>query len=162
MKKLYVTGICTLMLAALLFYSNQSFASVSQVQAQKTENSEFKSYREWKIQMVDAAEQRVLKVKLSMEQQRQVSGANIDPNLKNQLSKEQLQASIAGELSINDYFVGYLNKQMNLQSAIKNVSGKLSSEEVAELMSAYAYSFNKVTLQPLKSASDAASKVLGE
>jgi hypothetical protein len=61
-------------------------------------------------------------------------------------------------LTINDYFVGYLNKQTNLQQAIKGVAGKLNDEEVAELMSAYAYSFNKNEMKPLKSASESGSR----
>ncbi len=108
--------------------------------------------------MVGAAESRVQKIKLSLEKQRQLAGSNLDPNLKNQLSKEQLQITIAGELTISDYFAGYLNKQNNLQMAINSVAGKLSSEEVAELMSAYAYNFNKIQIQPLKSASEGAPK----
>ncbi len=161
MKKLYVTGICTLVMAAALFSSSVTNAtelkSENKSVHQKTDST-FKSYREWKNSMVGAAEERVQKIKLSLEQQRKVSGANTDPNLKNQLSKEQFQATIASELTISDYFVGYINKQQDSDEAIKAIAGKLSSDEVAELMSAYAYNFNKNTMQPLKSASDAAVK----
>lgn len=150
MRKLYVSGICTLALTALLFCSVAS--------AQGQTKSQVQSYREWKNTMVGAAESRVQKIKLSLEKQRQLAGSNLDPNLKNQLSKEQLQITIAGELTISDYFAGYLNKQNNLQMAINSVAGKLSSEEVAELMSAYAYNFNKIQIQPLKSASEGAPK----
>ena len=161
MRKLYVTGICTLALTALFIFS----ASVGQAgEASKTipaitqKTNSAKSYSEWKTSMVEAAEQRVQKIKLTLEQQRQASGVNTDPNLRNQLSKEQLQATIASELTISDYFAGYLNKQSNMQDAIKSVAGKLTNDEVAELMSAYAYNFNKNTMQPLKSASDATFK----
>ncbi len=164
MKKLYVYRSCTLLLVAIFFLSVNSEGSVQPLVTQSIEqkttlsNSSVKSYREWKTTMVDAADIRVQKIKNNLEQQRQVSGANIDPNLKNQLSKEQLQAALAAELTINDYFVGYLNKQTNLQQAIKGVAGKLNDEEVAELMSAYAYSFNKNEMKPLKSAAETGSR----
>ena len=140
MKKLYVAGVSALVLAVSLF---------SSLAVSKT----FNTYKEWKTIMVGEAEKRVQKTKISME---------IDPNLKNQLSKDQLQATIANELTISDYFVGYLNKQNNLQEAIKFVATKFSGDEIAELMSAYAYNFSREKLQPLKSAADVDSKILFE
>lgn len=160
MKMLYVKRFCTLLVASLLVSTN-IFANETNGVAATTPTAlatSVKSYREWKTSMVDAAELRVQKIKNSLEQQRQVSGANLDPNLKNQLSKEQLQATLASELTINDYFVGYLNKQTNLNQAIKGVAGKLNDEEVAELMSAYAYSFNKNEMKPLQSATESGSR----
>jgi hypothetical protein len=165
MRKLYVTGICTLVMTAFLFSFCEAQAAQSALAAVPSPTktgSTYKSYREWKNTMVGAAELRIQKIKQTLELQRQASLAqgrlNLDPNLKNKLSKEQLQATIASELTINDYFIGYLNKQPNVQQAIDGVAGKLSSAEVAELMSAYAYNFNKTSLQPLKSASDATPK----
>ena len=160
MKMLYVKRFCTLLVASFFLstnlFANEANGSGATIPTAPT--TLVKSYREWKTSMVDAAEQRVQKIKNSLEQQRQVSGANLDPNLKNQLSKEQLQATLASELTINDYFVGYLNKQTNLKQAIKGVAGKLNDEEVAELMSAYAYSFNKNEMKPLKSAAETGSR----
>lgn len=156
MKMLNVNGICTLLVAAILISLNTLAADIKSPLPLAADLS-VKSYREWKTAMVDAAELRVQKIKLNLEQQRQVSGANIDPNLKNQLSKEQLQATLASELTINDYFVGYLNKKTNLQQAIKGVAGKLNDDEIAELMSAYAYSFNKNEMKPLRSATGSSS-----
>lgn len=160
MKMLYVKRFCTLLVASLLVSSNMLANEINgtATTAPTASTMSIKSYREWKMAMVDAAELRVQKIKNSLEQQRQVSGANLDPNLKNQLSKEQLQATLASELTINDYFVGYLNKQTNLNQAIKGVAGKLNDEEVAELMSAYAYSFNKNEMKPLKSAAESGSR----
>ena len=158
MKKLYVSGICTLALTALLFSSVGSAKPTTQALLATPAQGQFKTYREWKNTMVGAAELRVQKIKQSLEIQRLAEGPDLDPSLKNQLSTAQLQISIAGELTISDYFAGYLNKQNNLQHAIGVVARKLSAEEVVELMSAYAYNFNKNSAQPLKSASDAASK----
>lgn len=105
----------------------------------------YKSYKEWKTQMVENAKQRLEKSKLNFELRKKVGQdkKNKDPNLSQQIAKEQLQLFMSTELSITDYFVGYLNKQTNLEEAIKSTSGKLTADEVAELMSAFAYNFNR-------------------
>ncbi len=162
MRKLYVSGICTLALAALLFSSVGSAKPNEQAPPAATASAQFKTYREWKNTMVGAAELRIQKTKQSLEKQRQSAGAGLDPNLKNQLSKELFQASIASELTINDYFIGYLNKQNNLQQAIQSLAGKLSDEEVAELMSAHAYNFNKINRQLLRAALVVGPKAVDE
>lgn len=50
------------------------------------------------------------------------------------------QPNMADELTVADYFAGYLTKQRNQAQAIKEVSGRLSPDEVAELMTIYANS----------------------
>ncbi len=50
------------------------------------------------------------------------------------------QAEMAKDLTVADYFAGYLTKQKNQVQAIKEVSGRLSADEVAELMTIYANS----------------------
>ncbi len=47
---------------------------------------------------------------------------------------------MAKDLTVADYFAGYLTKQKNQAQAIKEVSGRLSADEVAELMTIYANS----------------------
>lgn len=44
------------------------------------------------------------------------------------------------DLTVADYFAGYLTKQKDQASAIREVSGRLSPDEVAELMMIYANS----------------------
>lgn len=164
--RLNISSVYALVLTAFLCLSLPVFAEQSKAKApettSQTQGSNFKSYREWKNSMILAATDRIQRVKQSLEQQRKISAAGgsrrADPNLKNQLSKEELQATIANELTINDYFVGYLNKQSNAEQAIQIIAGKMSGAEVAELMSAYAYNFNKIEYKPLKSAMDAGSK----
>lgn len=118
-----------------------------------------KSYSEWKNLMIESAQEKVTKIKLKLEAQRRGSKLNFSElELRYQLAKEQLQVALATELSISDYFVGYLHKQDNIQSAIKNISGKLSKEEVTELMIAYSMQFKKTRSALEKTASDAASK----
>ena len=119
----------------------------------------FKSFREWKTFMTVAAQDRIkLTQTLISQKQRQSASTIIDPNLINksvvesglnpiltelqqQAEKDQYQLSVAKDLTISDYFVGYLTKQKDLQAAIKEVSGRLTPDEISELMFAYANNF---------------------
>lgn len=115
-----------------------------------------KSYLEWKSSKISEIENRVKSLREKMASQTVARPLNSkDPNLVNkskteaglradmqdQLDQELLNLSISHDLSISDYFVGYLTKQPSLDSAIKDVSGRLTAEEVAELMEAFAQYF---------------------
>lgn len=126
--------------------------------------AEVKSYREWKTEKVLRAQQRVTLVKTQMEGHRPsrmtaVAARGMDPNLKRrntteaastsdlsveklerQLKDEQYGLDLAKDLTVTDYFVGYLTKVQNKKAAFSEVAGKLSPEEIAELMNAYANS----------------------
>lgn len=135
-------------------------------------SDESKSYREWKSQMVFEAESRVKATSnLLLVRVNQKNKTNKDPNLKYQpdsasglnqklqalLEQEQFQLAMAKDLTITDYFVGYLSKQKNPARIIKEVSTRLSSDEVAELMSAYANNFFTTQAPEKKEASRADS-----
>ena len=135
----------------------------------------FKSFREWKIGMAAVAQDRIKQTQaLILQKQRQAASAPQDPNLslkatgeaglnqnllelQQQAEKDQYQLSIAKDLTISDYFVGYLTKQKDLAAAIKEVSGRLSPEEVSELM--YAYANNFFSSKPSTSISPARADV---
>ncbi len=109
---------------------------------------QIKSYREWKLSMISESDLRVKNLKESLWKSRTSASssteAGLNPviqNIQNKIDKEELQFSLAQDLTITDYFVGYLTKQKSLNTAIKEVSGRLSAEEVAELMTAYADNF---------------------
>ncbi|MFM6930243.1 MAG: hypothetical protein ACKOX6_17380 [Bdellovibrio sp.] len=125
--------------------------------------SRFKSYREWKTEKISVAQTKVstLKAQLDARKQARMVAQGADPNLartartgveavpardisiekiERQLQEEQYDLEIAKDLSVTDYFVGYLTKIQDKKSAFKEVAGKLSPEEVAELMTAYANS----------------------
>ena len=157
MFKLHVVCSCTLVVAMTLFsFAPQAYSKPVVTNMTKEQTlANYKSYKEWKSQMVDQAQARLDRIKATLEQQRTTAGSKVDPNLKNQLAREQLQVTISGELSITDYFVGYLNKQTDVAEAIKNTSGKLSAEDVAELMTAFAYNFNKQEALPSQLGSNA-------
>lgn len=126
--------------------SNLVTGSTAGLQSQPI--AQIKSYREWKSSMISEAEARVKTLKENVNKSRvsasQPTEAGLNQNLQsmqNMLDKEQLQYSLAQDLTIADYFVGYLTKQKSVSLAIKEVSGRLSAEEVAELMTAYADNF---------------------
>lgn len=121
-----------------------------------------KSYKEWKSERIQVAQVRVTSIKNQIENRKAVRVAiaqGADPNLQKirgteaassadfmverlerQLKMEQFNLELAQDLSVTDYFAGYLTKVQNKKSAFQEVAGKLSAEEVAELMNAYANS----------------------
>ena len=118
--------------------------------------TEVQSYKSWKSDKVAVSKTRVDQIKKTLRVQKSIHQAiGSDPNLKktqstqsgisphlqnlnSQLDNEIAKMSLAEELSITDYFVGYLMKKSDLKQAIKEASQQLSPEEVAELMTTYA------------------------
>lgn len=124
-------------------------------------HADVKSYREWKTEKVQAAQGTVLAVKAQIDARKQARAVaqGTDPNmamgrgteavaaqdisiekLERVLREEQYDLEVAKDLSVTDYFVGYLTKVQDKKSAFNEVAGKLTAEEVAELMTAYANS----------------------
>lgn len=125
--------------------------------------SHVKSYREWKNERVQDAQGKVASLKTQIETRKQARAAiGVDPNLaigrtrggleavasrdlalekmEKDLREDQYDLDVANDLTVTDYFVGYLTKVQNKKAAFQEVAGKLSPEEVAELMTAYANS----------------------
>lgn len=131
-----------------------SYANTSALPPQQHVSSGVKSFREWKSAKLQDAQ---LKVKFLKEKIKPDAAQHSthDPNLKknitseaglsselhDQLERELLNLSLTQDLSMTDYFVGYLTKQSSLDVAIRDLSTRLTPEEVAELMSAYAQNF---------------------
>ncbi|HWU44632.1 MAG TPA: hypothetical protein VN132_14370, partial [Bdellovibrio sp.] len=123
--------------------------------------SHVKSYREWKRELVQDAQSKVNSLKTQIEARRlgRTSAVGMDPNLNHvkgleatfvhdatldklekDLRAEQYDLDVANDLTVTDYFVGYLTKVQDKKAAFQEVAGKLSADEVAELMTAYANS----------------------
>ncbi|UXR65649.1 hypothetical protein EZJ49_05210 [Bdellovibrio bacteriovorus] len=123
--------------------------------------ADVKSYREWKTERVQTAQNKVMTLKAQIDLKK--SGRSLangtDPNmlhrggleavstqdmsvekLERELREEAYDLEVAKDLSVTDYFVGYLTKVQDKKTAFNEVAGKLSPEEVAELMTAYANS----------------------
>ena len=118
----------------------------------------YKSFREWKAAMIAASIEKSNQSQQALLQKRRLSASAADPNsafkakpeaglsflleeLQQQAEKDQYQLSITKDLTISDYFVGYLTVQKDLTATIAEVSSRLSPEEIAELMHAYANNF---------------------
>lgn len=118
---------------------------VTVIHAGPSSNTAVKSYREWKQSKISEAEGRVKNLKETLLKSKGLSlsatEAGLSSNLQTMLDKEEMLFSMAQDLTITDYFVGYLTKQKSVSQAIKEVSTRLSPEEVAELMTAYADNF---------------------
>lgn len=155
--KLHVLSISTFLLLSFAPPFLMAGAPLQVAPAVKVPIYNFLSFREWKNSMIWAAESRLKGTQNALNLNHRLS-ASADPNLKGsggaesglsvnlqelqkQAEKDQYQLLITKELTISDYFVGYLTKQKNITDAIKEVSGRLSAEEIAELMSAYANNF---------------------
>lgn len=135
------TGILILitMAAALLLAPAQVWAA---------EASSFKSYKEWKSEKVqeavvrlDAVKGRLGRRSMDPNLQKTTGTEGRDPEtkrLENEIHSDELSVESAKELTVSDYFAGYLIKVQNKRAAFKEAAGKFTAEEVAELMSAYA------------------------
>ena len=117
------------------------------------ESGRAKSFREWKSEKVQDALGKVTitKTKIQLAKTRDpnlhrrragleaISGIQLEP-LEAQLERDQATLEMAKDLSVTDYFAGYLTKLQDKKTAFNEVAGKLTAEEVAELMAAYANS----------------------
>ena len=123
---------------------------------------EIQSFREWKSCKISEAEVKIkiIRDKISpgdpnmnfTSSKSENAEAGLHPSLLVQLEKEELNLSNLKDLGISDYYVGYLLKQNSLDEAINSVSGKLTPEDVGELMRAYAEQFSTSVKQQSKSA----------
>ncbi len=104
-----------------------------------------KSFREWKNAKIQEAEVRLKELKTKSKDpnlsHKKGSEAGLSEELQYELELEHTNLSLSRDLTISDYFVGYLSKQNSLTAAINEVAGRLSPAEVAELMLSYADRF---------------------
>lgn len=108
-----------------------------------------KSYREWKRAKVVDAQNRLEGRKHSFSQRKRdpnvrkkagLEGQDLEATrLLTQIRNDEMELEMALELTVSDYFAGYLTKLSN-KNVYKEVAGRLTPDEVAELMAAYANS----------------------
>ncbi len=134
----------------------------------------YKSFREWKASMIAAVLEKSNLSQQALTVKQRLSASATDPNtlrktkseaglnsqleeLQQQAEKDRYQLSVTKDLTISDYFVGYLTVQKDLAATISEVSSRLSPDEVAELMHAYANNFfsSKPSTQPSAARAEA-------
>lgn len=147
--------------------------------------ADVQSYKEWKMARVQGSQTRIVSIKNQIDNRKAVRAAiaqGVDPNLQRtkgtleaastadytveklerQLKAEQYNLELAQDLSVTDYFAGYLTKVQNKKSAFAEVAGKLSPEEVAELMNAYANSVFGAHASDLPASAENIEKTSGK
>lgn len=105
---------------------------------------ELQSYKEWKNSQIQNIKTKIRKIEKSglapksmvtiVETEAGFDGG-VETNEKLQSEKDCLE--VAKNLSVADYFAGYLSKIPNKTVAYKKIAKKLSAEEIAEIMIAY-------------------------
>lgn len=124
-----------------------------QAGAQSSKDQSLKSFREWKAEQISEVQGRLTELSKKKSAQRSLppravakateAGLGFETNpaaLDRQISQELAKMALVEDLSVSDYFVGYLTKVDNRKEAFKEIAGRLSAEEIAELMNAYANS----------------------
>ncbi|MGZ3742774.1 MAG: hypothetical protein ACXWRE_01680 [Pseudobdellovibrionaceae bacterium] len=139
-----------------------------------SEAPKIKSFKEWKSEKVQEALVKVTAAKTKIQLMKSkdpnlehnkgsleaTSGVNAE-TLEAQLQEDQSSLEMAKDLSVTDYFAGYLTKLQDKKSAFNEVAGKLTPEEVAEFMAAYANSvFGSHSSDLAPSANDLSSQRL--
>ena len=147
----------------------------SLVQAQQV--TSVKSFKDWKTEMIEEAKARLEKSKAALENHKKNLAAKKEllaansagkpeavsdtqtERWNNQIQSDESYLTLTQFFTVTDYFVGYLIKQKDSQTTFKDAAAKLSADEVAELLTAYANHINEsntVKAKPKtgKSASD--------
>lgn len=119
----------------------------------KAGDTRIKSCREWKSERIQAAITKVTQTRTQLQISKSKdpnlvlqkgateanSGSNIE-KLEAQLQADQHVLETAKNFSVTDCLAGYLMKIQNKKAAFNEAAGKLTAEEIADLMSAYATS----------------------
>lgn len=112
------------------------------------------SFSEWKTQKVQEVQARIELLKSQRDVKKTVlmqkltvgkTEAQLSRELglnqiENQLKADVYSLEMARDLTVSDYFAAYLTKQDHKKEVFKEVAGKMTAEEVADLMDAYANS----------------------
>ena len=113
--------------------------------------STLKSFREWKDERIQESMVRLNVTKAQFNIQRHtkpvatkteaVVGGDISlMKLENQMRLDLISLELAKDLTVADYFVGYVSKIQDRKNSMNEIAGKMSTEEVAEMMNAYVQS----------------------
>ncbi len=113
--------------------------------------STLKSFREWKDERIQESAVRLNVTKAQFNVQRNIKpiatkteatvGGDISlMKLENQMRLDLISLELAKDLTVADYFVGYVSKIHDRKNSMNEIAGKMSTEEVAEMMNAYVQS----------------------
>lgn len=141
-------------LIALYFFNLNAFGSkleIAKNQISAGKKSQILSFNDWKNLKINETKGRLSAKEREMQQFIKVRGralssdkmktqADLDEmnKIESQLRNEELSFELAKDLTINDYFVGYIVKNKNLSNEeLKEIVKKMSSEDLVEILSAF-------------------------
>lgn len=149
---------------------------------QNSRSLNVKSFRQWKNERIQESMARLNTTRILLEgRQMELNSSlsrRVDPthaqkakteatvskdisliSLENQMRLDMMSLELAKDLTVTDYFVGYVNKMNGKKESMSEIASKMSTEEVAELMSAYAQSiFGATSTDIPKTATNQDSK----
>jgi len=150
------------------------------VTAGTTSKQGLKSYRQWKNERIREAMTRVSFTRYRLDhhqtlkapasalskesevksQTEAIASADISlVQLEKQMGLDLMSLEMAKDLTVTDYFVGYVSRRTHKADSMKEIAGKMSKDEVAELMQAYAESiFGSVNAEIPTSATNHMNK----
>jgi hypothetical protein len=145
-RKLVIRLLSTFMTIVLMSSYVLAAAPVRTVNTSQNQIVVVMSFKEWKSDKLFQA--KILYSKLETEYLDRKNSNPKDPNLKNLYTDLKIRKSNLDEideLTVSDYFVGYLSRFKDKKAAFQSAAKNLDFNEVAELMSAYADSLLKTT-----------------
>ena len=114
------------------------------------------SFKEWKVDKSVQARTRYSKLESEYIAKKAVNPKDsVLKSLYNDLKDTKSHVDEIGELTVSDYFVGYLSRIKDQKKAFQLAAEKLDSAEIAELMTAYADSLLKTSGEGISTTSDA-------
>lgn len=134
-----------------LFFSLHAGAAV--VLPAPTPEPSVLSFKEWKNDRSSVLRARYLKLQTDYILKKSENPK--DSSLKamyRELKNTKSNVDEIGDLTVSDYFVGYLSRFKNNSQVFKQAAQKLDSTEVAELMTAYADSLLKTSGEGLSTS----------
>ena len=111
------------------------------------------SFQDWKTQKIQAAQFEYSKLESGYLEKKKSSPQ--DPMLRSlyaELKDSKSSVKELGELSVTDYFIGYLSQYKSNKVIFQSAIDKLAPKEVSELMVAYADSLLKTSGEGLSTA----------
>lgn len=118
------------------------------------------SFSEWKANKVQAAQAQYSALESEYLAKKKQNSA--DPqllNLYSELKNSKSNVNELSDLSVTDYFVGYLSQFKSKRLAFQSAVTKLGPAEVSELMEAYANSLLKTSGDGLSTAAGNSTEV---
>jgi hypothetical protein len=113
------------------------------------------SFNEWKAQKIQNVQAQYKSLEETYLAKKKINPQ--DSSLKGlyaELKHTKESSSELNDLSVTDYFIGYLSQFKNKKSVFQTAISKLAPDEISELMSAYANSLLKTSGEGLSTAAD--------